>query len=32
LPGCSTVPAADRDMLLTCKFSLIAIAWFWLMA
>ena len=31
LPGCSTVPAADRDMLLTCRFSTTTIAWFLLM-
>jgi hypothetical protein len=31
LPGCSTVPAADRDMLLTFKSSTKTIAWFLLM-
>jgi hypothetical protein len=31
LPGCSTVPAADRDILRTSKFSITTIAWFLLM-
>src|ERR1022692_97203 len=31
LPGCLTVPAADRDMLLTFKSSTKTIAWFLLM-
>ena len=31
LPGCSTVPAADRDMLLAGKFSTTTIAGFLLM-
>ena len=30
LPGFSVVPAADLDMLRTCKSSRHTIAWFWL--
>jgi hypothetical protein len=29
--GCSTVPAADRDIWPTCKSSMITIAWFLVM-
>ena len=31
LPGCSTVPAADRDICLPAGFSTTTIAWFLLM-
>ncbi|KDR40818.1 membrane protein [Caballeronia glathei] len=30
LPGALVLPAADRDMFLTCRSSIHTIVWFWL--